>query len=107
MLLEEVEGKLGAVLPNLVHKVFKGLHPELVDRGNQLHSRALHFLAVVYHIFSPILKLMEKLGFVLHHGKVVEVFVECMGDGFVDVDTLQHFVVDFLYLFLQRNNHIL
>ena len=30
-----------------------------------------------------------------------------MGDGFVDVDTLHHFIVYFLYLLLQRNNHIL
>jgi hypothetical protein len=32
ILLEEVESEFGAVFPDLVHEVFEGLHPKLVDR---------------------------------------------------------------------------
>ena len=67
LFLEEAEGKLGTVLQDLIDEVFEGLHPEVVDRGNKVNSRAFHFLTIVYHIFSAILKFMEKLGLVQHH----------------------------------------
>lgn len=46
LFFEEVQGKLGAVLPNLIDKVFKRLHPELINRGNEFNPRSFESLRV-------------------------------------------------------------
>lgn len=46
LLFEEIQGKLRAKLPNLIDEVFEGLHPELINRGNEFYPRSFEPLGV-------------------------------------------------------------
>ena len=57
LLFEEVQGKLGAELPNLVDEVFERLHPKLIDGGNEFYPWSFEPLGVGEQIVKPCLKL--------------------------------------------------
>lgn len=59
-LLEEIEGVLGAVLPDLVHEIFEGLHPELVDGGDEVHSWAFHLFGVGHHVREAVFEFLRE-----------------------------------------------
>jgi hypothetical protein len=103
ILLEEIQSKFGAILPDFLNEILERLHPKLINGSYKIHAWTFELLAISHYALEVGLELLGEVGRIEDKGEVLEMFIKGIADCSVKVDTPETFMVDFLHLFVESH----